>query len=58
MTEQNNNRCHCGAPAEIGFPIGNEMQWLCRVHAPWQCVGCGPENEGEDAYPPVAVNDE
>jgi hypothetical protein len=58
MTEQNDNRCYCGAAAEIGFPAGDKMQWLCKAHAPWECVSCGPESEGEDNYPAADVNDE
>jgi hypothetical protein len=57
MTEQYNNRCHCGAPAEIGFPVGDGMQWLCSAHAPWQCVGCGPEAADEDHYPALQDDD-
>jgi hypothetical protein len=58
MTEQYNNRCHCGAPAEIGVPADHEVRWLCRVHAPWACVGCGPEAADEDRYPTFQNDDE
>jgi hypothetical protein len=43
--------CHCGAAAEIGFPGEHGLHWFCRAHAPWQCVGCGPEAGDEDNYP-------
>jgi hypothetical protein len=48
------HRCHhCGAPAEIGIPADDEVRWLCRTHAPWQCVGCGPDDGDEDNYASV-----
>jgi hypothetical protein len=40
----------CGAPAEIGFPAADGVRWLCAAHAPWQCVGCGPDSGDEDNY--------
>jgi hypothetical protein len=42
--------CHCGAVAEIGFQTKSGTQWLCTAHAPWQCIGCGPESGDEDNY--------
>jgi hypothetical protein len=53
MTVQNDYRCRCGAPAEIGYPIEHGMRWFCRAHAPWQCSGCGSESGDEDNYAPA-----
>jgi hypothetical protein len=50
-------RCHCGAIAEIGYPTEQGVRWLCTVHAPWQCVGCGPESGDEDNYPIVELEE-
>src|SRR5262249_36552425 len=53
------HRCHaCGGPAEIGIPIGEEVQWCCQAHGPWQWIGCGPEVGGEDNYPTLQSDDE
>jgi len=52
-----NRRCHhCGAVAEIGYPTAEGSQWFCNTHAPWQCVGCGPEVD-EDRYPTLRDED-
>ena len=43
-------RCYCGAPAEIGFSTDHGVEWRCATHAPWVCIGCGPEDGDEDNY--------
>ncbi len=49
---------YCGAVAEIGIPAEQGVRWLCSKHAPWQCVGCGPEAGDEDHYPTPPNDDE
>jgi hypothetical protein len=49
-TAENDHRCHCGGRAQIGIPSNKGVQWLCVAHAPWVCVGCGPEDGDEDNY--------